>query len=132
MPNAAPRPCTYPGCGVLVYGGSRCDKHKVIERKRYDQQRGSSAQRGYGSRWQKARATYLANHPTCVACAARGMLTAASVVDHITPHKGNTELFWSVDNWQAMCKPCHDAKTAREDGGFGKGRAGENLYPPNR
>jgi len=29
-------------------------------------------------------------------------------------------MFWDERNWQALCKPCHDAKTAREDGGFGR------------
>jgi 5-methylcytosine-specific restriction protein A len=23
-------------------------------------------------------------------------------------------LFWDEDNWQALCKPCHDRKTAVE------------------
>lgn len=31
-------------------------------------------------------------------------------------------LFWDQNNWQALCKPHHDAKTAREDGGFGNRR----------
>lgn len=46
----------------------------------------------------------------------------ATIVDHIIPHKGNMELFWDRDNWQAMSKECHDKKTAREDGGFGNSR----------
>lgn len=44
----------------------------------------------------------------------------ATVVDHNIPHKGNKVLFWDVSNWQSLCKACHDAKTAREDGGFGR------------
>lgn len=44
---------------------------------------------------------------------------AASVVDHIIPHKGNDDLFWDMSNHQALCKKCHDIKTATEDGGFG-------------
>ncbi|WP_456243258.1 HNH endonuclease [Thermacetogenium phaeum] len=36
------------------------------------------------------------------------------------PHKGDRQLFWDESNWQALCKPCHDSKTAREDGGWGK------------
>jgi 5-methylcytosine-specific restriction protein A len=32
-------------------------------------------------------------------------------------------LFWDNTNWQAMAKECHDAKTAREDGGFGRAQA---------
>lgn len=27
---------------------------------------------------------------------------------------------WDECNWQPLCKPCHDSKTAREDGGFGR------------
>lgn len=29
------------------------------------------------------------------------------------------KLFWDRTNWRGMAKVCHDAKTAREDGGFG-------------
>jgi 5-methylcytosine-specific restriction enzyme A len=81
--------------------------------------RGTASQRGYGSRWQKARATYLLAHPLCVECGKSGRLTVATVVDHITPHKGDQSLFWNHDNWQSLCKQCHDIKTAREDGAFG-------------
>ncbi len=45
---------------------------------------------------------------------------AATVVDHIVPHKGDQQLFWDTRNWQSMSKPCHDKKTAKEDGGFGR------------
>jgi 5-methylcytosine-specific restriction enzyme A len=68
----------------------------------------SAAARGYNSRWRKARATYLAHHPLCVMCKAQGRITAATVVDHIKPHKGDSKLFWDTANWQALCKPHHD------------------------
>jgi 5-methylcytosine-specific restriction protein A len=29
------------------------------------------------------------------------------------------KLFWDGANHQALCKPCHSTKTAREDGAFG-------------
>jgi 5-methylcytosine-specific restriction protein A len=45
---------------------------------------------------------------------------AANEVDHIKPHKGDMALFWDSSNWQSLCKPCHSAKTATEDGGFGR------------
>ena len=41
------------------------------------------------------------------------------MVDHIIPHKGDEALFWDEDNLQSLCTPCHNQKTAREDGGFG-------------
>ena len=47
------------------------------------------------------------------------MLAVAKVTDHIIPHKRDMKLFWDRNNWQPLCKPCHDTKTAREDGGFG-------------
>jgi len=55
-----------------------------------------------------------------VHCQQRGKLTPATVVDHITPHRGDWDLFWDSSNWQPLCKPDHDHKTATEDGGFGR------------
>jgi 5-methylcytosine-specific restriction endonuclease McrA len=48
-----------------------------------------------------------------------GTIRAAKVVDHIKPHKGDHDLFWDEVNWQSLCEPCHNKKTAREDGAFG-------------
>lgn len=86
--------------------------------------RPSSTRRGYGAAWQRARLRYLANHPLCVHCEARGEIRAATVVDHVDPHRGDMGKFWDVGNWQALCKRCHDVKTATEDGGFGRGEGG--------
>jgi 5-methylcytosine-specific restriction enzyme A len=90
-------------------------------RRELDQQRPSAAQRGYGSRWRKARARYLADHPLCASCLAGGRLTSAAVVDHVVPHGGDRRLFWDEGNWQALCKSCHDSKTVR-DGRWGRRR----------
>ncbi len=43
-------------------------------------------------------------------------ITLATVVDHIKPHKGDERLFFDINNLQPLCKPCHDRKTAKEDG----------------
>jgi 5-methylcytosine-specific restriction endonuclease McrA len=72
-------------------------------------ERESSGKRGYGSRWQKARATYLRANPLCVICDQSGRIEPATVVDHIQPHKQDQELFWDKSNWQALCKHCHDS-----------------------
>jgi 5-methylcytosine-specific restriction protein A len=50
----------------------------------------------------------------------------AEVVDHKIAHRGDQALFWDQSNWQSMSKICHDKKTAREDGGFGRGQGGSN------
>ena len=78
----------------------------------------TSSQRGYGYRWQKARERFLRANPLCVYCARVGRTTAASVVDHITPHRGDQTLFWDEDNWQSLCSPCHSSvKQAEEAAG---------------
>jgi 5-methylcytosine-specific restriction enzyme A len=79
-----------------------------------DRERPSAARRGYNSRWRRARAAYLARNPLCVRCQAQERIRAATVVDHVVPHRGDPKLFWDEANWAALCKPCHDAKTARE------------------
>jgi 5-methylcytosine-specific restriction protein A len=116
MPSAAPRPCTWPGCSALVHGHSRCEKH----RKQADRSRGTAHQRGYTSAWTKARDAYLRLHPLCVHHQREGKFVAASVVDHVIPHRGDKVLFWDSGNWQSLCEPCHNRKTATEDGGFGR------------
>ena len=91
-----------------------------MEKREVDERRGSSASRGYGSRWQAYRAAYLREHPLCAECESDGAITPATVVDHIIPHKGDAGLFWNPANHRALCKRCHDRKTAKEDGRWGK------------
>ena len=84
--------------------------------------RASSAKRGYGRKWRRARAAYLSVHPLCVRCMEDKRIMPASVVDHVVPHQRDMALFWDSDNWQGLCKACHDHKTASEDGGLGNAR----------
>ncbi|MEK3945000.1 HNH endonuclease [Paenibacillus sp. FSL H3-0310] len=109
--------CRKSGCKSLVEGGY-CEEHKDLD-KQYEQQRGSAAERGYDSKWKVARARFLRSHPLCVHCELSSLVTAATVVDHIIPHKGDMRLFWNVSNWQGLCASCHSIKTVKEDGGFG-------------
>ena len=115
MPSAAPKPCRHPGCKVLVNGGAYCDQHRKVVQKVWDNQRGSSTARGYNSRWQKARITFLLNHPLCRKCQAEGRTVEATVVDHIIPHRGDQKLFWDTSNWQGLCKTHHDSDKQAEE-----------------
>lgn len=118
MPNKAKRLCSYPGC-YKICDGRYCEKHANTPETKYRDNRESASMRGYDGKWRKARLAYLAKHPLCVKCKEAGKLVAATVVDHIVPHKGDYKLFWDSENWQPLCKECHDIKTASEDGGFG-------------
>ena len=122
MGKSAPRPCSYPGCGTLAFN-SRCEKHRRVESKQHDAKRGGANERGYTYRWQRESKVFLREHPLCQCPACdegRLRVRAALVVDHRVPHRGDMVLFWDQTNWQAMAKECHDAKTAAEDGGFGR------------
>lgn len=65
--------------------------------------------------WQRLRLTILNRDPVCTICGRRGSV----IVDHKVPHKGDWSKFCDPNNCRGVCKPCHDEKTAREDGGFG-------------
>lgn len=122
MPYRPSSPCAEPGCNALTTRG-RCDQHRrTVVSRTYERERATAAQRGYGSRWRKASAAFLRAHPLCQCdeCQEGKLRVRASVVtDHKVPHRGDMRLFWDSSNWQALSKTCHDAKTAREDGGFG-------------
>lgn len=136
MPRRPFKPCAVHGCAVLVEGAERCcTKHQKLRQQQDSERRGSAHERGYTSAWTRARTHYLRAHPLCAHCAREGVVTAATVVDHITPPRlrdaldsGDAgliarakALFWdSLRNWQSLCKRHHDIKTATEDGGFGR------------
>jgi len=90
-------------------------------------ERESSSQRGYGSKWQKARQQFLADNPFCSDHKGRGIDVIATVVDHkIAPRlleakqscdqqtiSKAQKLFWDRNNWQSLCKLCHDSHKQR-------------------
>ena len=76
-----------------------------------DRARGTAHQRGYGAKWQKAAAAWLAKHPLCEECKKADRITSADCVDHVRPHRGDMKLFWDPRNWQSLCSTCHARKT---------------------
>ena len=110
-----PHLCT---CGKIVAHGVQCECQKAATRARnarHDSQRPSARARGYNSEWRKARAEYLSRHPHC---AMTGCGKPATLVDHITPHKGNDRLFWDRTNWQSLCISCHSRVKQRQEQGL--------------
>ena len=59
--------------------------------------------------WLRRRRLQLLAHPLCKMCASRGAVTAACIVDHVVPHKGNWNLF-ALGELQLLCKHCHDSR----------------------
>ena len=114
MPRKPKHPCRYPGCPELTEG-RYCPVHQKEMDREYNSNR--PYKKLYNSsRWQGLRRYVLNKQPLCVECLKAGVVTPATVVDHIEPHKGNVDLFWDENNLQSLCKSCHDRKTAKEDG----------------
>ena len=96
MPNAPPT--------FSARGATRASRAKD-----FDRERGTAAERGYDARWVRESKAFLAANPLCIYCALSDIVTAASLVDHLYPHRGNRELFWLKRLWVPSCKPCHDS-----------------------
>ena len=112
MPRIPDHPCAHPGCPRLVPRGKKyCEEHAA----QHPEEIRSSAARGYGSAWRKARKRYLEANPLCVSCLKEGRYVRATDVDHIQPHRGDAVLFWDESNWQPLCHSCHSQKTRNED-----------------
>ncbi|MFV0284453.1 MAG: HNH endonuclease [Castellaniella sp.] len=62
--------------------------------------------------WRKLRASVLDREPLCRHCAARGITTVATDVDHISGNPSDN----SMGNLQSLCHECHSLKTARDHG----------------
>lgn len=109
----------------------------------------SARRRGYDSRWEKARSTFLAAHPHCARCAQAGLQVAAVLVDHKTPHRmgqartaeemtAARKLFWDPSNWEPMCVTHHSSAKQREErngvvlGSAIDGRPLDPTHPWNR
>ena len=92
----------------------------------------TTAERGYGAKWQRARARFLRmpENVLCRQCKREGLTVAATIVDHITPHRGDKRLFWDEANWQPLCKHHHDGwKRSVEAGRKPKQPIGVDGWP---
>lgn len=89
---------------------------------------GSRHDRGYGWEWVKLRGRILdRDQHLCQACYRKGRITEAREVDHIVPkaQDGTDE----DENLEAICTPCHKAKTQAERQGARRVTFGEDGWP---
>lgn len=75
----------------------------------------------------KIRRAVLDANPLCVICQKKGIVRLAEFVDHIKAlMNGGTN---DMDNYQGLCKDCHDAKTAQDKGHRVKQEIGMDGWP---
>ena len=82
----------------------------------------------YGSKWERFRAGFLAEHPLCARCEAMGKAVAADTVHHVEPHRGDWTKFWRGP-FEALCKSCHDRAGQLEDLGRADPACGADGFP---
>ncbi|MPQ68322.1 MULTISPECIES: HNH endonuclease [unclassified Pseudomonas] len=91
------------------------DRIRIVEPGSWRYDKSNAHQRGYNHAWRKARLEHLQAHPLCAYCEREGRVTAANVVDHSTPHRGDMALFWDRSLWVSLCTPCHSSVKQREE-----------------
>lgn len=109
MPTAAPKPCTAPGCGVLVRdSGNRCTKH---QREPWAK-KPTATKRVTGRRLQAMRESLFRRQPLCIECEKLGLVVLATQRDHVVPlAEGGQD---DDGNTQGLCDDCHEAKSLAE------------------
>lgn len=110
MPGRAAKPCTHPGCRILVRdGGSKCEQHRVAWVKREGPH---TAKRLNGWASDKEKARMRRENPLCAHCERVGRVALGVIRDHVVPlAEGGAE---SRENTQLLCKACHDVKSENE------------------
>ncbi|MCS3766150.1 5-methylcytosine-specific restriction endonuclease McrA [Aeromonas hydrophila] len=66
-----------------------------------------------GTKWRKESDWKLKRNSMCEHCLAKGIYHAAELVDHIIEIEDNWDLRYVRSNYQSLCKPCHNRKTAK-------------------
>ncbi|SMH30593.1 HNH endonuclease [Azospirillum agricola] len=98
-------------------------------KRRLDQTRSTARQRGYDRDWERLRdAIVIERGCRCALCGTvvvlrkreATALTPVAEVDHITSIQEAPELRLERSNLRVLCRPCHSARTAR-DQGFARG-----------
>lgn len=106
--------CVFLACsGTKIFGTNFCEKHGGKRSQKYKEN-----EKLYNSAgWKSLRSTMRSAHPLCAACLARGVVTQTEHIDHVIPHRRDSDRFM-VNLFQGLCAPCHTQKTRLEAQGI--------------
>lgn len=89
-------------------------------------QRAKDWRKWYGLKvWKQRRAEQLTREPFCRLHAEQGRTVAATVANHIVPHRGDWSLFIG-GALESLCKPCHDGAVQKAERAQGVRGGGAN------
>jgi 5-methylcytosine-specific restriction protein A len=82
--------------------------HRFEQAQRYDDERGTAAERGYDAGWRDARLLKLKRNPICEPCEAEGRTNARDLlVHHVVPVEADPSLRLAQSNLLTVCAGCH-------------------------
>jgi 5-methylcytosine-specific restriction protein A len=104
---------------MAVEGGSRCEAHGGLSSNwsKYKRDHPDRSSQYQSDAWRSLRDRVLQEEPTCRRC----KRVPSTDVDHIVALADDGS-FWDRENLQALCKPCHSAKTGEDNRARRKGR----------
>jgi 5-methylcytosine-specific restriction protein A len=112
--------CPVADCPCLTWSG-KCSAHARSNAKGHRYRDSYATTHSRRTRWAHPSRAYLRDHALCesVECAAipAPLRPAATETDHVDGLGLQGPRWDDPSNWQALCKPCHSRKTARESFG---------------
>jgi hypothetical protein len=80
-------------------------------------------------RWRNRAKLQLKLQPLCEFCQQRGIVTPATIADHIEPHRGDWNAFW-LNSLQSLCAQCHSSTKRRQElRGYDASAIGDDGWP---
>lgn len=73
-----------------------------------------SADLYHTARWTRLSMAFRIEHPLCELCKEKGIIKAATCVDHIIPYPICAGYFFDRSNLQALCDKCNHEKGQRD------------------
>ena len=106
--------CKFFGCKeASCFGTAFCQKHGAKRSEKYKK----NADLYNSAGWRSIRKQQLSKHPICAACFAGGIIKQTEHIDHVIPHRQDTERFL-VNVFQGLCAAHHTQKTTLENQGI--------------
>ena len=100
----------------LQHGGQ---DQRVFNQKYNNTQARKKFNAKYNTRqWQSLRQIQLSKNPICAGCNANGIITPATVVDHLFPWSQISEQAFFINRFQSLCVTHHAEKTQLEQKGI--------------
>ena len=118
MPVMPKDQCAEYGCKMSSIRGSVfCDLHVPAGKKKTQSRLDANAAYKHRS-WESIRQSQLSVDPLCQACLNNGVVTAATIVDHVFPWRKIDKSAFVRNIFQSLCPNCHSVKTGLEQKGI--------------